>query len=532
MEALKTTFNQYSEIYAKLSASQRMMVFVIVALVVGALGYVVFNSSSGGYVPASLGKNFQPEEMRTAQAALREQGLSDFKQEGNQLLVPKREVDRYNVALLEGGGLPADWASELEKGYDKDGWFPSDRQTRQRKEIALARELRRVLRAHPDIEDASVVWASSKPRHFSGRSPKVTATVSIKPKSGRELSPRLAASMRLAVANMIADLKPDNVTIFNLRTGESFTSDTTGPYSTEFLALIKQYTKMYRQKVEGQLSFIPDVLVSVDVQLNDLAESIERSKKYDRKNTVVTDAADVTRTEDSTNRRQRAEAGVVPNQPRDNSTAGTSGQVRKVKHTDKSTSSVPSVVETFKRYIPAMRKVLKVSVGIPEEYFQKVAEKQSAAGGGGTAGGQPAPTRDAILADVKKMVEHTIGAQPNTDTVEVRQYVRVDRDVPEMTTPFSESAWAFLSQWAGPIGLGIFALWALWMVRKSMPQLPAVTQDPLAALAAPASDPEPAELEPQSNEIIPTERDRVQSAARDNPELAAAVVSQWLKAAG
>ena len=431
MEAIKKTYAQYTEIYGKLSASQRMMVLLIVALVIGALGYVVFNSSSGGYVPASLGKNFQPEEMQTAQSVLRERGLTDFKQKGNQLLVPKREVDRYNVALMEGGGLPAGWASELEKGLEKDGWFPSDRQSRQRKEIALAKELRRLLRAHPDIADASVIWAASKPKRFVARAPKVTATVNLKPKGGREISPQLARSLRGAVANMIADLQPENVAIYNMQTGEAYSSDKESAFSSEFLSLVKQYTKWYREKIEAQLTFIPDALVAVDVELSDLQESIEQGKKLDKKNTVVTDTKAIERSEDFTNRRPKVEPGVVPNTPVNLQQAGASGQTRKFKASDNSTIAIPSVVHTYKRYIPAMRKAMKVSVGIPEEYFTKAAEKASASGGTSAQ----APTREAIIADVKKMVEHAIGAK-QTDVVEVRPYIRVDREVPELTTPF------------------------------------------------------------------------------------------------
>ena len=68
-----------------------------------------------------------------------------------------------------------------------------------------------------------------------------------------------------------------------------------------------------------------------------------------------------------------------------------------------------------------------------------------------------------------------------------------------------------------------------------MPQLPTITSDPLAAVAtatAAASVPQPelSEQQQQQQEMIHSERDDLQGAVRDNPEMAAAVLSQWLKA--
>lgn len=525
MEALKNTFNQYAGIFKSLSASQRLTLLVVTGLIVGGLGYLALGSRSAGYVPASLGKNFTGEEMQNAQAVLRERGLTDFKQQGGQLLVPRGKVDRYNAALLEGGGLPAGWGAEMEQQFEKQGWFTSDRQSRLRKEIALGKELRRILRALPDVADAQVIWARSDPKRFSGRSPKVTATVNVKPRSGGELSLQLVQSLRLAVANMISNLKPEDVTIFDLQSGRSYTGEKDGPFDGRLIDWIKQHTRLYKEKVERQLSYIPGVLVTVDVKVDNLESWVEEQRKFDPKGSIVIAEQNSTHTEDATDQRDRARTGEAPNVPRALTGAGGPTKRRKTNETGSASTTAAGYTATLKKYIAAMPKAVQVSVGIPEEYFQKVAAKQQSGGGTASAGAN-APTRDQILADIKRSVAHTVGADPNGDSVEVLPYVKVDPEVPVLESDWMETANTLLGRWGGPVALGLFALVALWMVKRNMPALPRIEEEPLPMPAPPvSSDDETPEERPAP---IPTPRDRLQGVVRDNPEVTAAVLSQWL----
>lgn len=531
MEALKKTYHQTLKIYDSLTGSQRLSLLVVLALIGGTLGYLVFNRSSAAYVPASLGKNFSGEEMQNALAVLREKGLTDYKQNGGQLLVPRSQVDRYNAALLEGGGLPTDWASELEHQFEKQGWFPSDKQSQLRKEIALGKELRRILRAIPDIADARVVWARTEAKRFSGRTGKVTATVNIKPRGGRDLPPRLVRSLQQAVASMISGLKPEDVTIFNLQTGESYTVQKESPFDGRLIEWIKQHTRMYKEKVEQQLSFIPGALVTVDVKVENLESWVEESRQYNQKSSVTTSERNKTRTDENTEDAARTEPGEAANVPRSLATRRGGAKRRKSSETDQTTTTVPGYTATLKKYIAAMPKAVQVSVGIPEEYFEKVLARKNDGSGQATP-----PTREQILTDIKHLVAHTVGADPNSNAVEVRPYVKVAPPSPDLETPWTETVFSFLNQWGGPLGLGLFALLALWMVRKNMPEMPEPDTEPIPAAAPRPPENSGTTSQPQSpsSSVTPpqsTPRDELQSIVRDNPEMTASVISEWLRAA-
>ncbi|GAB4135770.1 MAG: hypothetical protein Tsb009_02420 [Planctomycetaceae bacterium] len=534
MEALKRTYEQYLGIFKAMSASQRATLVLVTALIVGGFGYLMLSGSSSRYVPASLGKNFSPEELQTAQQTLRENGLNDFKLKGSQLLVPKAEVDRYDSVLFTAGAMPADWASELEKQQARNGWFSSARQSKAGKQIALAKELRRVIRAHPDIVDASVVWARSEPKRFSGLKPRVTATVNVQPKKGHELSMQRVQSLRAAVANMVPDLNSSDVTIYDMEAGISHTAEKDEAYDGKLVSLIKQHTRRYREKIEQQLSYIPGVRVSVDVKLENLEAYIEQSRKNDPKGNVAISENTSTRKEDRLNQPVQAEPGSQSNTPLSLSSRNSNTEKTTINESDTSSRFSSSYTTSYKKYIAAMPRETYVSVAVPEEYFTKVEEKsQAAAGGGGGGNQQNGANRQQILNDVKAIVAHSIGTDVNDTKIDVRAFVKVDPDVPELETPWMESLSTALNQWGGIVGLALFAIWALWMLKKNMPEIPEAPKEIVPNIVAPQPEEAPQQtlVEEPTKPKEPTRRDKLQSTVRDNPEMAAAVLSQWLKTA-
>lgn len=528
MEALKKTWTQYSEIYGKLNGSQRFTLTLAVVAVLGALLYWGFAGSSSAHLAIYHGKNFSADEMTNAQTVLREAGLTEFKQDGGQLLVPRGQVDRYEAALLAGGGLPDDWGSELEKQFEKQGFFPSDRQSRVRREIALGKDLRRILRAIPEISDAKVIWARQEPRRFSSRAGKVTATVNIKPKPGRELSTRLIRSLRDSVSKMISGLKPEDVTILNLKTGESYNSVRDSSDSIRRLESKKQRQDEYKQRIEQLLSFIPDVLVSVEVKLDDLEAHSQSTVSHDgvagktmeRRKKVSSD---------SNVEPIRAEPGVRSNAGGSLQTRAFPKRKSSSSNSDTITESVPAYKATNKVFVPGSPTGTFVSVAVPEAYFKKVAETQS--GGSAATPGAAGGGRQKIMDEIKKMVAQAIGEKPDGEAVVVSAYTPSDREVPEFETPFSETAMTLLSRWGGPVGLGMFALLALVMVKRSMPSLPEIETSPLPAIPEPTPENETVAAAEEEVPAAPSPRDKLQTLVRDNPDMTAAVLSDWLAAA-
>jgi len=539
---VRRTLDQLLALFNSMAPSQKLTLAVVTVAIPAAMFLLIWNGSTSSYVPLSYGKLFSPEEQRNAEQALMEAGFSQFRSEGRQILAPRSDVERYNNALLQSGSLPANWAEELEKKLDRSNLFSTPDQLQALKEAALAKELSRVIKAGPDFEDVSVVWTpASQRRSRSGRGPRVTATVNVKPRRGRELTQQQVHSLRAAVAGMISDLSPSDVVVYDMMNYQSFAADKNGePYDNGLIAWIREHTRTYEEKIRDALQFIPGVVVTVNVDVENLKTSVERSVKFDPKNTVARYQSDSLQKESFWQQPGSAEPGVRANQPPVNQAGAAGGVNQKARETEQSNNTVvnePASTTLVKEYIAAFPKQVSVAVAIPEDYFQKALEKQNAGGEAGAAQGNKTPEQ--LRTEVEKTVKELAAkAIPNGDPaqISVNSFVKVEPEVPKFEASTVDTVSSLASQWGGTVGLALFALWALWMLKKSLPKGSAdEPAAPAASTAAPLLIPtgtasaEPSDEEEPAHET--TERDMLQGMVRDNPEMAAAVLGKWLQAA-
>lgn len=541
MDALRKTADQFKELLRTMSASQRVTLIVVPVLVVGALGVLMYNGQSSNEVAVSWGNIFTSEELTGAEQTLQEAGM-EYRREGQRIMVPASAIEASNALLLAEGGLPNDPISEWEKKFESQaGVFTSKEHLQTLKDIALRKELRRVLRAIPAIQDADVIWARSRGgSRWDRHRPKVTATVSLRPRRDTELSLRLVSSLRSAVANMVPDLDPSEVTVMDLRTGEAFVPDKDGdPLDSRMIQRIKEFSRMYRSNITNTLKYIPHVIVTVDVNLDNLKSSIIREQTIDSKNKVAVRERTKSRIFKSSQSQSAGEPGNKPNAPKSINVAGGNDKKQESEVTDADIRTIPSYVVTEKQLFGAMPTAVKVSVQIPDDYYQAVADKQQPADTGdavdATDPAAAAPTVDLaqiqteVETNVKAAVAKAIGlAAADDESITVNTYVRVAPEIPEISEPMMDQMGRMISEWGGAVGLALFAMWALWMLQKSTGKVSEATENPLEELRNQAPV---AEVEEEVAPLEPTERDRLQLAVRDNPEAAATVLSKWIQTA-
>ena len=538
MDALKQAYQQFLDLFGSMTGSQRATLLVVPLMVLVAFGFLMFNDSSSTYVALSWGKLFRTEELIRAEQTLIDAGMNDFHRKGQRLMVPQGEEGRYNAALVDGGGLPNHWAEELEKSLADGGLFQSKAQMQAKMDIVLGKELRRVLRALPEIEDASVKWARSKPARWPHTGSKVTALVSVRPRAGRELSMPRIQSLRYAAASMVPDLEPTNVTVLNQLTGDAYTAnDANNPFDGRFLQKVRDITRDYETRIHSALSYIPGVLVTVNVDLENLQRSTERKRTVDSK-TVTIQQSETTRKSSSSGRGAAAEPGVVPNQGRTLNLQASNQKSQSTEETDSNAVNLPTVTLTEKDFIAAMPESVQVAVSIPQAYARTVAAagKQAGADDSATDGTPPtvseaevAQAESNIQAKLEPQVLKLIPRGSLPEAVNISFHVPGVPEVEPMETSLLDTAGETAGRWGGAAGLALFALWALWMLNKSMKKVPAVEEadeaDVTLSLRATTEDDTPAEITP----VERTRRDEIQSVVQDDPELAASVLNKWLQ---
>lgn len=540
MDALKNTYRQFATLFAAMSPSQRATLFVVPVSIAIAFGYLALRGGGGSYTAASWGKAFTTEQLIAAEETLIRAGLTEFRREGQRIMVPASAVEEYNAALLVDGGLPEESMSELERQLEKSSIFTSRDQLRAMQDIALKKELQKVLRASPDVDDAQVHWARSK-NSWPARGEKVTATVSLRPKPGRPLSAGQVAGIRAAVANMIPHLNPADVTIFDLATATAHTESADGdPFDAKVVQWIAQHAESYRRKIADALAYIPEVAVQVHVDIDDIKSQVVREQTLDKEKTVAFATRDVSRTVESQQFGPESEPGAVSNTPRQLSADAGRRESSSTNETDSASRVVPSYKITEQQFLAAMPKAVRVSVSIPDDYAAAVVTRRDGLPPGETDAEKQAFR--AAVAAVRTEEEQRAAAFVRTlipegspaEAVTVATVTRIEPDIPAIETPILETVSQVVSRWGGPAVMTLLAAWAVMTVGRGLgksdtlvaAEEEASEDSPLAAFAA-AAQPESEEPEAPPE---PEFRDLVQDSVRDNPEAAAAILSKWIAA--
>ncbi len=528
MPFLQSLYRQFTTLFQSLAPSQRATLVLVPVLVLAGFGWLLLQGKPGSEAALSWGKVFSSEELMAVEQALIQEGLTDFRREGQRLMVPAAEIDRYNAALLTFDVMPTDIGSQMLKQYESLGPFSTEKERQERREAMLLQEVTRVVRAVPEVADARVMIAGSSRRGWSQKS-KVTANVTVRTKAGQELAPKLVRSIRAAVASMVPDLQPADVTVFDVLNGMSHTGGTADDaLDGELVQRIEQFQRKYEGQISEALAYIPDVGVTVNVDVENLKSSVVRNQIVDPKKFAPVYSQETNIKDTQQQRPVQGEPGQAANRPA--ALAATPGLDRNRSWTDASTQALNGVSfeVTEKELIAAMPKAVQVNVSIPREYYRSVAAQRQAAGETDQNLLDPAKIEQAVLTTVTASVKALIPADSPTTAVTVQSVDRVLPPTPVLTVPLTDQVWQLGREWGGAIGLTLLALYALMTLRRSMPAAPPTPAEEITPekLRAATAKPEPAVAVGETSK-----RDTIQDLVRDNPEATAAIISKWLQAA-
>ncbi|MCG6154504.1 hypothetical protein [Rubinisphaera margarita] len=538
MEILKQTFGQFRTLFMSMPTSQQMMLVGVTAAVLGGFGYLMWSGSGdGSYSPVSVGKTFTVAELIRAEETLLQQGKTDFKRRGQRLLVPADKVEEYNAILLASGTLPQNWAEEWEQQYTDIGPFANNKQMDTRKEIARAKLASQMLAALPDVDYANVVWDQEDKARWPAQ-PRTTATVSVRPKPGREIPSSLVHAIRVSISGMKANLKPEDVTVLDLGRGiahqQSLDND---PYNDRVLQRIQQLKDMYRRDIMTAIDYIDSVRVAVNVDIDNIKTSVSREQLMQSQGSTLY-SENVSVKDNSNQFATQREPGQNANGPMNLAAQQTPRQTQDSSTTRESILSAPSYKVVEQALIGALPENVRVSVVIPESYFRVVAMQSGELTAEATDEEIRAAAKkyepdvvDAVKARVAKIIPIPQGGNID-DFIDVGSYVPTPVEEHVVTVPWTDTFTYMITQWGSAVALGVFALWAFWMLNKTVRSQQPVNipedDEPVAAIRTGDDESDDEELNPKND----TKRiDHLQSLVRKNPDMTAAIISNWIQEA-
>lgn len=406
MDVLPRTIRQFLEIYRQMSFVQRAALNAILVTVLLGFGWLQFRNQPDDFKPLLFRQKPGPEQLLTAEQTLITAGLTNFRRNGQQLFAPVKELDRYNAALLQSDSMSADLGSQLLKQYETLGPFSTDRHRQQMKEALLLQELRQMIKSVPEIEDARVAIAASERRLGWNQRPRSTANVTIKPRSDAELSSTLINSIRLVVANMVPDLTPNDVTVFDVTNGQAYFGEPTNHTSERnYLQRSREFSRQYERRIQQALGHVSEVGVTVQVDLEVVKTSLTRRDQSDQ---------DV---DNHTEERQEAEGDDAKH------LAAFRGAGDDIALTDRE--------ETLLAAIPGS---IHVSITIPRDYIRAVVKSRHARGERSDDRLDPNLVEDEIVAKVERIVNSLIPADLPGNVVSVTCVDRLTMNSPAVAT--------------------------------------------------------------------------------------------------
>lgn len=487
MDVLPRMTRQLFELFREMSPVQRATFVAVPLFVLAGLAWLVAFNRPDDHQAVLFGKTFTSDELAVAEKALNQAGLLNYRREDRKLLAPVEELDRYNAALVEFDAVPTDLGSQILKQFETLGPFSTDRHRQEMKDALLLQELRRMIKAVPDIEDARVAVASSNRRVGFGQKPRVTANVTVKPRAGRDLSRRLVSSLRQAVASMVPDLMAADVTVFDVATGLAHTGeDADEPFESRLIQRVREFTRQYEQQIQKALTFIPEATVAVHVDLDNLKSSVVRKERI----RVTTD--------DSTIANRPGSIQQVAHEEEDGIRHAAAFRGR-----DIPTEFTREVTE--RELLAAMPRAVQVSVSIPRDYYRDVALRRKAQGETNNRRLDLDSIEEEVLTKVERTVGRLIPIGSNHDAISVTTVDRMPVESAEAAFSSVDQitvlAWRHGGSWA----LGLFTVWALWMLsrvsrapRASTPQPAAVVESTHVPVQTPQHPARP--LSPELNE--------------------------------
>ena len=251
MDSLKKLFGGMGERFQALPATQRMLIPALVVALLLALGFLFFVQGQEDY--GVLFTNLSQEDAGGIVTKLKAKKVP-YRLEGNgtAILVPKSEMYELRLTLAsegfpKGGGVGFEIFDRQELGV-------TDFVQHLNYQRALQGELARTIAGMPEVLEARVHIVAPKESLFLEDQKEPTASVALKLRPGRTLSPGQVESIVNLVASAVAGLHPTQVTVVDL-TGRilSKPQDRLGlqGLSAGQLGLQHQVEEDYEHKVQG-----------------------------------------------------------------------------------------------------------------------------------------------------------------------------------------------------------------------------------------------------------------------------------------
>lgn len=269
MDFLNKYLDQLRDLFASMTPGARVTTGALLAVVLVSLGFLFKQSTSPGDAYLYGGKALSLQEVMDIQGAFAQANLSDYQVEGNLIRVPRAKQAAYLAAIADAGATPKNANSFLDDAVRNSSPFDNSFKQRQQVKAANERRLSHVISLMDWVQYANVMYDEKEIRGIRHKTLS-SATVNVKPRSGELMDNRRVRNLQKLVAGSFATMTPEQVVVNNLNGDDVFNHGEISPedYETPYLREQARHEKRIQANVLAMLRHIPGVKVQVSVELD------------------------------------------------------------------------------------------------------------------------------------------------------------------------------------------------------------------------------------------------------------------------
>jgi flagellar biosynthesis/type III secretory pathway M-ring protein FliF/YscJ len=259
---------QLTELFKSMTPAARVTAGLLLVVTVVSIAYLFNHPMAGAHVMLMDGQVFSTSQLRDMQAAFGKAGL-EAELDGARLRIPRGQESKYMAALDEADALPVDYGHNMQQAVNTNGFLRiGQRQQEAARRVAKQKDLQRLIEEMRGIDRAAVLIDEEETEHFPRPKRRLTSAVTVFPADDHPLDLETVRTIRQLMVGSVSGLEPQAVTVVDMSENRSFVGDDeSGQAGGDYAAAKKRLELEWKQSIADVLAYIPDVLVSTNVEL-------------------------------------------------------------------------------------------------------------------------------------------------------------------------------------------------------------------------------------------------------------------------
>ncbi len=373
MNQLSKLIQQAQALFAGMTPQSRVLAILLSAAIALSAGFLVqgYRSSGGSMELLFDGQSFEDGELDRMEMAFSTAKLKGWVRNGKRISVPTANRDEYLRAISVGKAFPNMLGGEMAEVLSGNSFLESVRTTEMKMKDGKLRALANALKRLPNVQEALVDFDEGKEGFASVREKR--AIVCIVPSGTAVLSEDVKRNILSLVKNAISGLKESNISVMDLRTGETLvgSDDPAIHHQNRYNKEKMVQEQMLYQKAQTLLSDYGNVKIAVTVELDNTLTEETQNLKIDDKPTVV--QSQTTRKDaDSQKAANGGRPGVVQSLSGTTNQSASLDQMTKSKESTETQRNVAGNTLTRTEKAGLQIKGSSISVSVPFSYYRKL----------------------------------------------------------------------------------------------------------------------------------------------------------------